>query len=125
MVIGNTPKEIKWVITQATDGINSFVVEDTNGDPVDISIYEFYFEVRRSADVYSESMIEILNANIAQSDSGTGTTDTFTIDITNSLSGIAKGTYYYDIRSKVISTGDNDVWFNGVFEVLYSVQEAR
>jgi len=123
--IGATPTEIQWNITKSTDLVASFTVTDSAGSPVDISVYEFYFVAREEKNVSSTKVIEILNADIAQSDSGSGTTDTFTIDLTNTLTDICQKVYYYEIRSKTISSTDNDVWFNGPLNVQWTVQDAR
>ena len=86
---------------------------------------EFYFVAREYKSPSSTQAIEILNADIVQSDSGTGTTDTFTIDITNTLSALNQRTYFYEIRSKEISSGDNVVWFNGPLNIDWTTQGAR
>ena len=125
MAIGSTPTEVIWNITKSTDGVVSFTVTDSNSDPFDISGYEFYFVAREYKSPSSTQAIEILNGDIVQSDSGTGTTDTFTIDITNSLSNLNQRTYFYEIRSKHVSSGDNAVWFNGPLNVEWTVQGAR
>ena len=123
--VGNSPTSLDFNITKSTDTSFAFTCTDSNSDPLDITGYEFYFVARDSEDVGSTKRIEVLDADIVQSDSGTGTTDTFTISITNLLSNIIKGAYYYEIRSKVTSSGSNDVWFNGVLYINWTVQGAR
>jgi len=125
MVFGNTPTEVEWNITKSADVVNNFVVKDSAGSAFDVSNYEWYFVARDERRSDSTKVIEVVNSSIAQSDSGSGTTDTFTIDLTNSLTNVSQGRYYYEIRSKKISGGDNDVWFHGNLNNGWTVQDAR
>lgn len=124
--IGKTPTFINWEITKSTDSKIDFTITKADGTtPFDVSLYEFYFVVRTERNDESKKVIEILDADIAKSDSGSGVTDTFSIDITNSLSDIEQKYYYFEVRSKKTSTGNNDVWFNGYLNVQWTTQEAR
>lgn len=125
MTIGITPTEIDINITKSSDLVLNFTCTDSVGDPFEITDYEFYFVAREEKNVESTLAIEILNADIIKSDSGSGTTDTFTIDLTNSLLGICQRIYFYEVRSKLTGSGDNDIWFNGNLDIKWTVQEAR
>lgn len=124
--IGTTPTDLQINITKSSDSVFNFTCSDqTTGDPIDISIYEFYLVARKDKNIQDTKIIEILNADIAQSDSGSGTVDTFSIDFTNSLTDICRRLYYYEIRVKTISNGDNEVWFNGILNIQWTTQEVR
>jgi hypothetical protein len=125
MTIGKKVTTVDWIITKSTDMTNTFkVIKDAA--PFDISGFEFYLAVRKNKSSTSELIFEILNADILQTASIVdGVVDTFTIDVTNSLVNVEQRLDYYEIRSKKISGGDNDVWFNGPFSVEWTLQEAR
>jgi len=123
--IGTEPTELNLKVTKETDLSISFICTDSNGDPLDISIREFYFVARDKKAITGTKVIEILNAGITQSDSGTGTIDKFVINLTNALTDVEQRIYYYEIRSKLISGGNNDVWFNGTLDIQWTVQEVR
>lgn len=122
--IGKTPTNITFNIVQAKDCVVNITCVDASNNPFDVSAYEFYFVVRANKNSNSTKIFEILNANIAQSDSGSGTTDTITLDITNSLSNVTIGKYHYELVGKKISSGDNEVWFQGILNVQWTLHEA-
>lgn len=124
--IGTEPTEINWKVTKSTDSIIDFVVTKSDGTTaLNVTSYEFYFVARTEKNDFSKKVIEILDENITKSDSGTGVTDTFTIDISNSLSNLKNEIYHFEIRSKKKSNGNNDVWFKGYLIIQWTTQEAR
>lgn len=88
---------------------------DQMGTPVDISGWTIFYTVKEakdsdSVDSTAEFKYDSVNdtSAIVKSDSGSGTTDQFTINIQGSDTGaVTAGDYYHDVQRKDAS---GDIW---------------
>ena len=95
---------------------------DVNGVATDISSWSFSFEANEvSTRAASPSDITIANAAIVKSDSGSGTTDTNSILLTDTLTTVNVGRYKYDC--KVVIGTDEITYARGTLTVLDSQQD--
>ena len=92
---------------------------DVNGVATDISSWSFSFDANEvSSRAASKGTITIANAAIVKSDSGSGTTDTNSILLTDTLTGVNEGRYKYDMR--VVIGTDTITYGRGTLTVLPS-----
>ena len=81
-----------------------------NGTAVDVSTWDVYYKAV-AAGAHSTDTITVAPSSVVKSDSGSGTTDTFTIDINELISAVDIGRYNYDVA---VDTGsEKKVHFAG------------
>jgi hypothetical protein len=72
----------------------------SGGSPIDISAWTFYYKAEERG---GTDTITVADGSMTKSDSGTGTTDTVTIPLDNSISGVTAGRYDQEIAVVISS----------------------
>jgi len=98
-------------VVQGDGGDPEEFVWEENGSPIDITTWVIYYTAKTSKDVTdANASISYDSVNdptiIVKSDSGSGTTDKFTITLAaTDTDDLTAGIYYQDIQ-RIISSGD-------------------
>lgn len=91
----------------------------SGGDPVDISAWTFTYTASAG---WTDSTIVVPNDSTTQSDSGSGTTDTVTIPLSEYQTGRAPaGKYNHEIVAVI--AGDTRTLFRGTLRVYQDIVE--
>ncbi len=102
------------IVNGDTSTVRSWTFKDSDGNPVDISAWVIFYTVKADyadADADAAANYESTNdpSQVTKSDSGTGTTDTVSVSLTQADSqALVVGTTYYQDVQRVIS--GTDVW---------------
>jgi len=92
------------------------------GTAVDISAWTFKFEANEISNrATTPGNIVVLNGAMTKSDSGSGTTDTVSIPLSDTATDVNEGRYAYDITA-VVGT-DTTTVFRGTLTVKKSEQD--
>lgn len=99
--MANVSFKFNLTITAGDDRQLQFVFSDANGDPVDISTWDFFYTAKTDVSQDDDDAVIALDpADWTISDSGSGTDDTATATIPATATAIAAGTYVHDLQIK-------------------------
>jgi len=91
---------------------------DENGTAVDVSSWEVYFKAKAS---WTSDTIVVLPAAVTTLDSGTGTVDTFVIELTGTHTNVDPG--FYDCEITIDRGGNVDTVAMGSITITARIVE--
>jgi len=92
------------VVRQDDLSLSYVVTDGDTGLPIDVTNWDVYFKAAASSG-HSTDTIVVAPGSVTKSNSGTGTTDTFTIILTSTLTDVDYGRYIFDIA---VDTGSEE-----------------